>query len=95
MGVQLALDVGKLDEPGQLGLELAAVLAQLGWNPRQIEGGVDLLLGAGRDRRALRRAAVGGEEPVLVEPQLLLDRPCAHRDVVLLRAREVQERCPE
>ena len=49
--MRIAADLVEANELRQLarlcGLDLAVVLAQLRWNPRQIETGVDLLLFGG------------------------------------------------
>jgi hypothetical protein len=85
--LEIAAQVARRDQPGQsaglCGLDLTAVLAQLGRNPGQVEGAVELLFGAAGD--PLRAA----EEPVLVELELALPRDAPQRDVVALAAREV------
>ena len=74
MAVQVAPDVGELDQLGQParlggGRELAAVLAQLGLDVGEAEARVDLLLG----REGLRLAGRVVEDAVLGDVQ-----PAAH-----------------
>lgn len=89
VGVQIAADVLLLDQVGQLaaqpGLDLAAVLAQGGCDPRQAEAGVDVLLGLGDDLLP----GLGVEEPVLGELELLVDGHLPGADVVRLGTGEV------
>ena len=89
--VQVAAEVveGEQLASGQLGVELAAVLAQLGRGTGQAEPGVDVLFACpGQHGLAV-------EQAVLVEPQLLLHRELAQADVVLLGAGEVLQGRPE
>ena len=93
--VQVAADVAQLDELRQLAaprrLQLPRVLAQLGRDRLVAEELVDVvLLGALEDVAGLdvRHAVLGDREPA---PHRLL----AHRDVVVLRAREVLEEVAE
>ena len=93
--VQVAADVAQLDELRQLAaprrLQLARVLAQLGRDRLVAEELVDVvLLGALEDLAGLdvRHAVLRDREPA---PHRLL----AHRDVVVLRAREVLEEVAE
>ena len=89
VAMEIAADVAQLDQLGQLalfgGLDLAAVLAQLGRDPRHAEALVDLLLGGAAGGHA------GGvvEDPVLGDVQPAPDGRLAQRHVVLLGAREV------
>ena len=50
--MQVGLQIGQLDQARQRagggGLELARILTQLGRNPRQADGGVDLFFGGAR-----------------------------------------------
>ena len=101
VGVQLGGDVGQLDQVGQNRVELAAILAELGRNPRQPQSLVDGLLG-GRGHRldapllgGLVLPGAVGKEAVLVEPQLSLDRPLPQEHIVLLGAGEVEQGRPE
>jgi hypothetical protein len=100
VGVAIAPEVGlgneRRESPGPCRLDLTGVLAQLGLDERQIEERVRL--GLGRERLQLRvrageRLAVLADlqEAVLRQAPALVagDRPEA--DVVLLRAREVDE----
>ena len=69
--------------PFARGLELAAVLAQLGRDPLHAEQLVDLLLGRAR----VRVAALVVGDPVLGHVEAALDRLGAQRLVVPARAR--------
>ena len=69
------------------GLDLAAVLAQLGRDPGQPDGGVDRLLRVPGD------ALLAPEHPVLVDLQIALLGHAADDDVVRLGTGEVLERC--
>ena len=83
---------GCVDERGQGvgrgGLDLAVVLAQLGRNPVEVEGLVDVLLGGCGDDGAVVDAGQG----VLVEGVAALEGALADGDVVGLGAGEVLER---
>ena len=87
--VEVAAQVGLLDQhrhvAGALEAQLAAVLAQLGRDPRQPEERVDLLLG----RAAVRLAGRVVEDAVLGDVQAAADDRLAQRHVVVLRAGEV------
>ena len=93
--VQVAADVVQLDqlrEPALArGLELAAVLAQLGRDVLHAEPLVDLLLG----REGLGAAALVVGDPVLAHVQAAPHRLGAQRLVVLPGAREVLEQVAE
>ena len=56
--VEVAPKIFDLDEPrqrtGQGGFDLAGVFAQLGWDPRQVQGLVDVTLGRSRDHTPVR-----------------------------------------
>ena len=91
MAVQVAADVGELDEIGELARrrrrDLAVALAQLGLDVGEAEALVDLsLVGVLGDG-----AGLGLEDPVLGHREALLDRALAQVDVVLGRAGEVLE----
>ena len=84
----------ELDQRGQrrrpLELQLAAVLAQLGRDPRQAEQRVDLLLG--RAAMGLARRVV--EDAVLGDVQAAADDRLAQGHVVVLRAGQVLQTLP-
>ena len=87
--VQIAAEIGAIDEAGQLtggrGLDLAARLAKLRRNPGQPERFVHLLFA----RAGHRRPVVDAEQPVLVQLESEADRAIAKGDVVRLRSGEV------
>jgi hypothetical protein len=91
MTVEIALDIGEphqlRESPCQRGLDLPGILAQLGRNPREADGGIDLFLGGGRHASAARLP----EDAVLGHLQLPLQGHLANADVVLLGPREVHE----
>ena len=93
MAVQVAAQVRQLDQARRLeaGLELAAILAQLGLDVRQAEQRVDLLLGL----EAVRLAGRVLEDAVLGDVQPLAHRHLAERRVVVLGAGEVLEQVAE
>ena len=80
--------------------DLVTALAELGRDPGQADGGVDLLLcAAGQPRR--RRRILDGVEPgdtILVDRQTLVTGPATELDIVLLGAGKVLQggpkRCP-
>ena len=80
------MDVGEFDQLRQFagfgGLDLAAVLAQLGRDPGQAKGGVDFCLGGADDLAG----AVGAKQGVLGERQALVEGQLAQVHVVILRA---------
>ena len=82
--------VAELDQGGErpsLGeLDLADVLAELGGDVGQPQGGEQVGLGRAGDR------PVGADQAVLVERAALRQGPLPHRDVVRLRAGEVVQR---
>ena len=71
-------------------LDLASILAEGRWDPGQAEAVVDVLLRLGDDEVP----ALGIEQPVLGELQLLADRDLSGPDVVGLGPREVLKGCP-
>ncbi len=87
MHVQVALQVGELDQSRQRALagrlELAPVLAQLGRDPGVAEVLVDLLLVGSLERLV----ALDVKDAVLADREAAADRVLAQRDVVVLRAR--------
>ena len=91
VGVQVALEVAQLDELRQRALarrlQLAGVLAELGWDELVAEERVELLLVAVRDRLA----GVDDGDAVLGDRETAPLRLLPHGDVVLLRAGEVLE----
>ena len=91
VAVELADEVARLDERRQAavarGLELAAVLAQLGRDEGVAEEAVELLLGA----EAVHLARLDHGDAVLGDGQSATLRVLAQRDVVVLRAGEVLE----
>ena len=91
VAVQVAAQVGALDELRQLALarrvELAAVLAQLGRDVRVAEVRVELLLVGSRELLA----RLGGRDGVLGDGEAAAHGVLAQRDVVVLRAGEVLE----
>ncbi len=93
--VDIAADVLLLDEAWKRvlrgGFDLAAVLAQLGRNPVEVEGAVDVFFGCGGDLGAVIEAG----ERVLAERIAALERALAHGNVVHLGAGEVLQRGAE
>lgn len=87
--VEVALDVAVIEDGreavGEGELDLAAVLAHLGRNPGQAEGGVDLLLGGARD------LPLALEDAVLGDLEAFVLGHGAELDVVGLGAREILE----
>ncbi len=90
MAVQVATDIAQLHQSRQRsllgGFHLAAILPELGRDPRQPHGVEHLLLGAPGD------PGVTPEHAVLVDLQPALHPQGAHRDVVFLGAGEVVQR---
>ena len=89
--MQVAAQVGELDQLRQLARRARLrsspqILAQLGRNPGQPDGGVDRLLGLAGD------PALAAEHAVLVDLEAPLLRHAPDRDVVRLGAGEVQQR---
>src|ERR1039458_3490164 len=78
MGVKVAAKVFTLNQFGQLagrgGFYFAAVLAQLWWHPRKLQGAVNLFFRSARDDR------IAAKEAVLVEQESarLSDAPQMH-----------------
>ena len=93
--VEIAADVVERHEIREVPLEgrldLAPVLPDLGRDPRQAHGLVDVLLLLARDALVVLLA----DDAVLVDREPLLLREAAELDVVLLGAREVLERGAE
>ena len=92
--VQIAAQVGAIDEAGQLRGRAAAsisprILAQLRRNPGEAERLVDRLP---RVSPATALVVVDAEQPVFVQLEAEADRAIAQRDVVRLRAGEVLQR---
>ena len=94
MHVEVALEVAQLDELGQLPLarrlELAAVLAQLGRDPRVAQPLVELAF-PGRAKHLVR---LDVRDAVLGDGEPAANRLLPQRDVVGLRAGEVLEQIP-
>ncbi len=95
--VQVAADVGEFDEFGQAvferGFDFAAVLAQLGRNPGEAEGGVNFLFGFAGDALATLSVGIELEQAVFIEREAKLQGAAAHQDVVLLAAGEILHGC--
>ncbi len=91
VGVEVAAQVAERDEVGQLagacGGKLAAVLPQLGRDPRVPQELVDLLLG----REAVLLAGLDDRHGVLGDREPAPNRLLAQRDVVVLGAGEMLE----
>jgi len=90
--VEVALDVAVVEDgreaAGEGELDLAAVLAHLGRDPGQAEGGVDLFLGGARD------LPLAPEDAVLGDLEAFVLGHGAELDVVGLGAREILEGGP-
>src|SRR4029078_6244117 len=93
-GVQVAADLRELHELRERvclrGVDLPAILAELGWDEIHVERGVDLLL---RERGDLLTARLGAYpvQAVFVEQELSPEGQAAEPDVVLLRPRAIEE----
>ena len=92
--MQVAAQVGSLNEPGQRvaggGFNLAQVLAQFGRNPVHAQGGVDILFGGGGNCRVVVKT---GQRP-LAERVAHLECALAKGHVVRLGAGEVLQGGP-
>ena len=90
MDVEITTHIGNLHQVGQVtcgcGLDLADVLAQLGWNELETERLIDRFLGARCDHGPRARF----RQLILVEDPAAVDRALPQGDVVCLRPREVQ-----
>ena len=85
--VQIAADVGRFDQPGQLSgvgpVELAACFPQFRRDPRQLQRGVDVFLRMSGDR------LFAAKDAVFVDLQPSILGPATDHDIVGLRAGEV------
>ena len=95
MHVDIAADVLLFDKAGQRarggGFDLATILAQLGRDPVEVEGAVDVFLSGGGDLCTVIEAG----ERIFTERVAALERALAHGDVVHFGAGEVLQRCAE